>query len=1173
MNEEYNTPTRQTDVKHRVAGLRVSTFVAAGQTEKEALETVRTMIDQLSPQLAPLNRADENLVDYLRGAVVGEPWADSVVSRIATTKPSFQQLFLELDAALGLKEEGRAAVAKDVPINSQVAATKAALPVMYAGQGVYAYANRGVGATTPRSRATVGAPIPASRPSATRATTTTRPRFDPLSVAGCFNCDNPGHTMRQCPIPVDTFKAAQRKLAYYDKKHAGGRGGAATVLYLMCRQSGQHPTTYLFGGVLTPCTGTVVIRVPIAPAHYVAMRVAIVDLSIPFLFGLDALDAFSLYVNNVDNSLKCDARGFKTPLTRKDGHLYLVWNNAIHYTTTELDRLHRHFHHPQTGRLAELLRRAGGAKITPDVQAELAKVAAACDVCQRLAVAPHRFRTTMPSDDLSFNRTVYLDLMYLEGKSVLHVVDRDTAFSAAAFTDGERVDVLWQLYCCIWANPYVGHPSFMHADQGPQFKSAAWKALTNSAGVDLQLSGVESHNALGTGERYHAFLRTIYRRVRMEHPTVTAGSALSMAVAAMNQTAGPRGLVPTLLVFGVLPRTPITPLPLPVQRERMEAMATARKEMAAQVAKARVAAALTSSVPAATGRVLKSGEQVLVYREPPVHEWFGPHTVIAQQDKVVWLAIDGHLRQFAVDKVKPYLTSTPAHADEETKTPTPLGAAVPASATTPTKQPASLTATMSQPIRAPSPPPTGDNPDFGRHLDSTITGEALLAAVHRTVPAVVGLNKVIPASDPRVATTQFRDAALKEVAGLRDRGAFSVVNAADVPPEASVIGGRFVYTLNHVGAPEEMAKARFVAQGHRDKAKWFVVHNLATLRQRSTRLLVSTAAIMRWRIFAHDITQAYLQSRDAFSRCLYLRPHPGDRHLFDISETEVLKLDLPPNDLGMMPLTSDPALYVKWQPEHTLSGLLGAYVDDCLMGGDDAFAALTQRTLTRFQGKPRMLDNAEFVGVHITTVASGVPHFAIDQRAYVDNLERLPLDASFTMFLSARARVAWLTHTRPDLCCGINLAAQVTEATYSVTACRRVVHSIMAGEVYAFSAAFDEAFVIRYDLERLYRRRIPLNMFTDSKQLFDVVTKASHPTEKRLLVDIAAARQAYNRQDLSNVGLVASENNIADALRKARGCGALDALLRTGVDRTPVVQWVIRPTLDPPCATTGKPAV
>jgi len=88
-----------------------------------------------------------------------------------------------------------------------------------------------------------------------------------------------------------------------------------------------------------------------------------------------------------------------------------------------------------------------------------------------------------------------------------------------------------------------------------------------------------------------------------------------------------------------------------------------------------------------------------------------------------------------------------------------------------------------------------------------------------------------------------------------------------------------------------------------------------------------------------------------------------------------------------------------------------------------------------------------------------------------------------------------------------------------------------------------------------------------------VVTKASHPTEKRLLVDIAAARQAYNRFDISNVGLIASCDNIADALTKVRGCGALDSLLRTGIDNTPVAQWVIRPPAVPPCPTTVKSAV
>lgn len=51
-----------------------------------------------------------------------------------------------------------------------------------------------------------------------------------------------------------------------------------------------------------------------------------------------------------------------------------------------------------------------------------------------------------------------------------------------------------------------------------------------------------------------------------------------------------------------------------------------------------------------------------------------------------------------------------------------------------------------------------------------------------------------------------------------------------------------------------------------------------------------------------------------------------------------------------------------------------------------------------------------------------------------------------------------------------------------------VVRSIMAGEVYAFANALDEAYVIKHDLDRIYRQHVPLVMWTDSKQLFDVIT-------------------------------------------------------------------------------------
>ena len=92
------------------------------------------------------------------------------------------------------------------------------------------------------------------------------------------------------------------------------------------------------------------------------------------------------------------------------------------------------------------------------------------------------------------------------------------------------------------------------------------------------------------------------------------------------------------------------------------------------------------------------------------------------------------------------------------------------------------------------------------------------------------------------------------------------------------------------------------------------------------------------------------------------------------------------DDLGMTPLTSDPALIFKRLPDGALSGMLGAYVDECLMGGDSAFESLTMRTLTRFQGQPRALDNTDFVGVRITTVSAEAPRFFLDQRAYVHNL-------------------------------------------------------------------------------------------------------------------------------------------------------------------------------------------
>lgn len=141
--------------------------------------------------------------------------------------------------------------------------------------------------------------------------------------------------------------------------------------------------------------------------------------------------------------------------------------------------------------------------------------------------------------------------------------------------------------------------------------------------------------------------------------------------------------------------------------------------------------------------------------------------------------------------------------------------------------------------------------------------------------------------------------------------------------------------------------------------------------------------------------------------------------------------------------------------------------------------------------------------------------------------------------------------------------------SYGSRESKRAVRSAMAGEMYALTAALDEAFIVRYDLEELYHRHIPLSLFTDSKQAFDVITCATHPTEKRLLIGVAGLRESYNRREVSNLGLVTTENNMADAMTKLKCGSALDCLIKTGIDNTPVAQWVIRPAIEPPCPTTG----
>ena len=53
-------------------------------------------------------------------------------------------------------------------------------------------------------------------------------------------------------------------------------------------------------------------------------------------------------------------------------------------------------------------------------------------------------------------------------------------------------------------------------------------------------------------------------------------------------------------------------------------------------------------------------------------------------------------------------------------------------------------------------------------------------------------------------------------------------------------------------------------------------------------------------------------------------------------------------------------------------------------------------------------------------------------------------------------------------------------------------------------------------------------MFIDSKSLFDVIIRASTTSESRIMIDISATREAYERYEITDIGLITSEYNFAD---------------------------------------------
>lgn len=275
----------------------------------------------------------------------------------------------------------------------------------------------------------------------------------------------------------------------------------------------------------------------------------------PFLLCMQDMDKLNVYFDNTINQIvqKGD-RPKHVPVIQKWGHPWFHVSKhdvGIFFTETELRRIYRQFGHPTVNRLNRVLKNTGHKDM--DIEA-LETITKMCHHCQLHDSAPRRFKFTL-KDDQDFNYELIVDVMYLSGKPVLHVVDAATSFQAARFLRILSAKDTWEALRATWIDTYLGPPDYVVHDAGTNFASAEFQAEAKLMGITCKQIPVEAHWSIGKVERYHGPVRRAFNILHAKlGDDYSQDTILQMAVKAVNDTAGPNRLVPTLLVFRAYPR-------------------------------------------------------------------------------------------------------------------------------------------------------------------------------------------------------------------------------------------------------------------------------------------------------------------------------------------------------------------------------------------------------------------------------------------------------------------------------------------------------------------------------------------------------------------------------------------------------------------------------------------
>ncbi|RAL61913.1 hypothetical protein DID88_002402 [Monilinia fructigena] len=769
--------------------------------------------------------------------------------------------------------------------------------------------------------------------------------------------------------------------------------------------------TVQFGIGATTSIGSFYIKLPFGDVEWNVM-----EADVPFLLCLADMDRLKFKYDNLDD-VAITPKGVY-PVYRRFGHAFLLWNVNVqdlinhsinskecYLTEVELQRIHRRFGHPSARKFHKVLKRSGHDE---DFEA-IKQLTKFCHHCQVHGKSPGRFKFSLPDKNFEFNHTILVDVLYINNDPILHIVDEATRFQAARWLSNVSAKHTWDKLRECWIDTYIGPPEY----------------ITHDAGIV---------------ERFHAPLRRSYGIIYDEvHKLgISRAAILQMAVKAINDTAGPDGLVPTLLVFGTFPRIVENSPPTPTIQQRAAAISKAMIEIRKLHSSMQVREALnTRNGPSTTAlHDLLPNSTVLVWREgngTASGEWKGPFPLLGMDGETCTLDLPHGPTRFRSTSVKTYyqidqIDHIPGHPDGHEITLPKSGKVRSPVFDTPVTR-----------ATNPEEPPLGfiqERPDTYTNIFPTSSHTSDSSSYTRSIPRLLC---------------------------YQSQGSNHVVPLSDVPSGTRIFKSRFVDEIKNEGMDTEFRKSRLVIQAYNDIDKTTVLTQSPTIQRSCQRILVSLAASTRKNgtgVYIRDITQAYTQSTSNLHRTFYAHapeemnlpanmvllvvkplygvPEAGN-HWFKTYHTHHCE------KLRMQQSTYDPCL-LHTKNEGTGLGIVGLQTDDTLIIGDSAFIQAEDEQLKQagFMAKDREELTPDhplkFNGVTLTLKGDDI---YLDQQKQCNNLQLVSIGSmdmhgtrgkvrkhasTHEQYVAQRARGAYVaTMCQPEASFDLSMAAQTTQ--------------------------------------------------------------------------------------------------------------------------------------------------